>query len=67
MLRAVELLLAAIILWFIITQVVIPLFGGRPLFPMFGTEAKLQEQLEKKRQELHNERIADAIRDLEKK
>lgn len=61
-LRLVLFILAVLILWFCVMQIVIPLFGGRPLFPAFRREDKGVKRLREEVNDLHQE--VDIMRDV---
>lgn len=52
LLALLELAFAAILLLFVITQIIVPLFRGTPFFPFFRNERKLVSDLERAREDL---------------
>jgi len=61
-LEVVELVLGILILAFFVTQVLIPIWKRTPLFPFFrSTRKKLEEELEKVKEETDNALIEREI------
>lgn len=46
-----ESLAVAVVLWFFISQVLVPVMRERPLFPMFSRKSELQEALAQVKQQ----------------
>lgn len=54
-----DLLAVALILWFTMTQVLIPAIKGTRPFPMFGRRRALEEELQRLRTEVEAERLRE--------
>lgn len=46
----IQVLLYLFLVWFCITQVIMPTIEGRPMFPAFRRKEKLQQELERARE-----------------
>ena len=60
-LRFVELMIMAIVVIFMVTQVFIPLIRGTTLLPVFGKEVKLEAGLAEEKQKTLEKKIQDEI------
>lgn len=57
----IELVMLALIVLFISTQVLLPAVQGRLLFPMFRKTAQLERELDTTHQELYDVHLADEV------
>jgi hypothetical protein len=67
LLTVLELALAALLLWFFITQVILPFSRGTQPFPIFRREAKLAETLEEVKQKAEEKKLEEEIDTIKKK
>lgn len=61
-LRVFEFAIGAVIILFIIQQVVMPLVRGTLIFPMFRTEGKLEDELQQQAQHKREAQMREALR-----
>lgn len=62
-----ELALAVLVVLAGITQIVLPLWRGTPLFPLFRTERKLEAELEEAREEVVEADLRKQIEETRRK
>lgn len=67
MLRVFEFAIGAILLLFIIQQVVMPLVRGTLIFPMFRDEGKLEDELQRQAQAKREAQLREAVKPTSKK
>lgn len=67
MLRIVELILSVIVLIVLVTQVLIPAFANRKIFPLFRKAGELEKELAEIKQEQYEEILAEALEEEKKK
>jgi len=60
-LKALEFAAGLIILAFVVTQIVFPLWTNRPLFPLFRPKVNLAERLRRAQQELDDANLQHTI------
>jgi hypothetical protein len=57
----IELVIVAVSLLFLVTQIIIPLIQGRKMCPMFKGTAALERELEEARQESYDAKLAEKV------
>jgi len=66
LLRLIEIGLAIVLVWMLITQIFIPMFRRTQLFPMSKREAKLQSELEAVNQSVVEKELEQTIKSTKK-
>jgi hypothetical protein len=66
-LAVLELAVAALLVGFVCTQIVLPMMRGTSLFPVLRKEAKLQADLEEVKQQVVEKKIEEEIKNLKDK
>lgn len=64
---AVELILYAVIIWFVLTQIVIPVWFGLPLFPKFSKVGKVESKLKEVSEEVTVGELEEEVNKLSEK
>jgi hypothetical protein len=67
LLRVLETAVAVLLVWFFITQVLIPFFRGTKMFPLFLREAGLHKTLEEVKQKAVEKKLENEIKNIKKK
>lgn len=62
-----DILIGTVIIWTLITQVLIPVFRGTKLFPLFRREEKLRNEIEEANQQLVEKSLEDELEKISKK
>lgn len=63
MLRIVLILMLVVVLWVLISQLIIPMSGGRPIFPFLRKQRDLEEELAEIAQEEYETELEREIRE----
>jgi hypothetical protein len=66
LLRAVEFIVIVLLLYFVITQVFLPMFRGTPVLPIFRQENALLKELAKAREEVLDAKMKKEIQKIRK-
>jgi hypothetical protein len=66
-LDVLEITLAILIIWFFVTQMILPVLRGTPVLPIFRKEAKLQAEMEKVNQEIIEKKMEEEIKTTKQK
>lgn len=61
MLRAFEVIISIILVIVFVTQVILPLYRGQRVFPLFRAQGKLEAKLAEVTQEAEEEKVLDRI------
>lgn len=62
LLKLIQCVILALILFVVISQIVIPTIQNRPMFAWFGRQHKLENELAKLNQEKHERELAKTVR-----
>lgn len=63
----IELVIVAVSLLFIVTQVIVPLVQGRKMCPMFKGTAQLERELEEAKQKAYDAKLAKQVKKVRNK
>jgi predicted Holliday junction resolvase-like endonuclease len=66
-LKIAEIIICTVVIWFIITQIIIPGFYGTKSFPLFKKEAKLKDKLVEVQQEIKEKELEETINKAKEK
>jgi hypothetical protein len=64
LLKAAEYLAIGLVVLLFVSQVGVPFFQGRPLFPMFRRESELERRLAEAREEQHEAKMERDLKDI---
>lgn len=64
--RLAELIAFIFIVWFALTQMIIPPLRGRKPYPMFRKEGQLKSDLEEVNQKVHEKKLEENIKTIKK-
>jgi hypothetical protein len=67
LIMAFEVIVATIIIWTLITQVLIPVYRGTKLFPFFRKEEKLRNEIEEVNQQNVEKGLENELKKISKK
>ena len=67
LLQTIEYVFIALVIIFVITQVIIPLGRGTLLFPLFRRERQLEQELQKVKQEAIEAELEQRVEETRKK